>query len=226
MTTETEATLTASHTQPAAVVISTDGPRQASQSDGKQAGAPALKSAGHVIVDSLVAHGVERTYVVPGESFLDVLDGLHGSDIETIVCRHEGGAAYMAEADGKMNQRPGRGHGDPGARGGQRPRWAAHRMAGLHPYAAVRGPDPVRAPGPRGVPGVRHQGVVRYRRQARHGAGPRRAGVRDCGRGDVRGHERTAGSGGGGPAGGHHPAADRSGPAPGHPGGGGRHEQH
>ena len=66
-----------------------------------------LKSAGHVIVDSLVAHGVERTYVVPGESFLDVLDGLHGSSIDTIVCRHEGGAAYMAEADGKMNQRPG-----------------------------------------------------------------------------------------------------------------------
>jgi acetolactate synthase-1/2/3 large subunit len=60
-----------------------------------------------VIVDSLVAHGVERTYVVPGESFLDVLDGLHGSDIDTVVCRHEGGAAYMAEADGKMNQRPG-----------------------------------------------------------------------------------------------------------------------
>ena len=68
---------------------------------------PRLKSAGHVIVDSLAAHGVERTYVVPGESFLDVLDGLHDSDIETIVCRHEGGAAYMAEADGKMQQRPG-----------------------------------------------------------------------------------------------------------------------
>ncbi len=45
--------------------------------------------------------------MVPGESFLDVLDGLHKSDIETIVCRHEGGAAYMAEADGKMHQRPG-----------------------------------------------------------------------------------------------------------------------
>ena len=68
---------------------------------------PATKSAGHVIVDSLVAHGVERTFVVPGESFLDVLDGLHNSPIETIVCRHEGGAAYMAEADGKMNQIPG-----------------------------------------------------------------------------------------------------------------------
>jgi acetolactate synthase-1/2/3 large subunit len=60
-----------------------------------------------VIVDSLVAHGVTRSYVVPGESFLDVLDGLHDSPIETIVCRHEGGAAYMAEADGKMNQLPG-----------------------------------------------------------------------------------------------------------------------
>lgn len=68
---------------------------------------PARKSAGHVIVDSLVAHGVTRSYVVPGESFLDVLDGLHGSPIETVVCRHEGGAAYMAEADGKMNQVPG-----------------------------------------------------------------------------------------------------------------------
>ena len=68
---------------------------------------PALKSAGHVIVDTLVAHGVERTYVIPGESYLDVLDGLHHSPIETVVCRHEGGAVYMAEADGKMHQRPG-----------------------------------------------------------------------------------------------------------------------
>ena len=67
-----------------------------------------MKSAGHVIVESLAAHGVKRTYVVPGESFLDVLDGLHNnSEMETIVCRHEGGAAYMAEADGKMNQLPG-----------------------------------------------------------------------------------------------------------------------
>ncbi|WP_225873679.1 thiamine pyrophosphate-dependent enzyme [Zafaria cholistanensis] len=74
---------------------------------GAQVVGPATKSAGHVIVDALAAHGVERTYVVPGESFLDVLDGLHSADIETIVCRHEGGAAYMAEADGKMNQRPG-----------------------------------------------------------------------------------------------------------------------
>lgn len=67
----------------------------------------AKKSAGHVIVDTLVAHGVQRVYSVPGESFLDVLDGLHTSPIQNVVCRHEGGAAYMAEADGKMNSVPG-----------------------------------------------------------------------------------------------------------------------
>ena len=77
------------------------------ESVGRRQGAQTHKSAGHVIVDSLVAHGIKRAHVVPGESFLDVLDGLHGSPIETIVCRHEGGATYMAEADGKMNQMPG-----------------------------------------------------------------------------------------------------------------------
>ncbi len=67
----------------------------------------ATKSAGHVIVDSLKAHGVNRTWIVPGESFLDVLDGLYDSGIETMVCRHEGGAAYAAEADGKLSDIPG-----------------------------------------------------------------------------------------------------------------------
>jgi acetolactate synthase-1/2/3 large subunit len=64
-------------------------------------------SAGHTIVRSLVAHGVQRVYCVPGESYLDVLDGLHDSPIATVVCRHEGGAAYMAEAEGKMSAVPG-----------------------------------------------------------------------------------------------------------------------
>lgn len=40
-------------------------------------------------------------------SFLDGLDCLHGSPIDTVVCRHEGSASYTAEADGKMNQIPG-----------------------------------------------------------------------------------------------------------------------
>ena len=64
-------------------------------------------SAGHMIVKSLEAHGVDRVFVVPGESYLDVLDGLYDSEIETVVCRHEGGAAYMAEAVGKMSDIPG-----------------------------------------------------------------------------------------------------------------------
>lgn len=64
-------------------------------------------SAGHMIVKSLEAHGVERVFVVPGESFLDTLDGLHDSSIRTVVTRHEGGAAYMAEAMGKLTDTPG-----------------------------------------------------------------------------------------------------------------------
>jgi acetolactate synthase I/II/III large subunit len=63
--------------------------------------------AGQAIVDSLALHGVKRVFAVPGESYLAVLDGLHGTDIETIVCRQEGGAAYMAEAHGKFTGEPG-----------------------------------------------------------------------------------------------------------------------
>ncbi len=63
--------------------------------------------AGQAIVDSLALHGVNRVFAVPGESYLAVLDGLHGADIETIVCRQEGGAAYMAEAHGKFTGEPG-----------------------------------------------------------------------------------------------------------------------
>jgi acetolactate synthase-1/2/3 large subunit len=63
--------------------------------------------AGQAIVDSLVLHGVSRVFAVPGESYLAVLDGLHGADIQTVVCRQEGGAAYMAEAHGKFTGEPG-----------------------------------------------------------------------------------------------------------------------
>lgn len=108
------------------------------------AAAPATRSAGHVIVDSLVAHGVKRVYVVPGESYLDVLDGLHGSPIETVVCRQEGGASYMAEADGKMNQLPGvamvtRGPGAANAHAGLHTAWQDSTpmilFVGLIPFA-------------------------------------------------------------------------------------------
>ncbi len=66
-----------------------------------------MRPGGKVLIDQLEAEGVERVFLVPGESFLAVLDALHGSRIETIVCRHEGGAAMMAEATGKLTGRPG-----------------------------------------------------------------------------------------------------------------------
>lgn len=65
------------------------------------------QSAGHLIVAQLEAHGVRRVYAVPGESYLDVLDGLRDSTIETVVCRHEGGAGFMALAEGRLTGTPG-----------------------------------------------------------------------------------------------------------------------
>lgn len=62
---------------------------------------------GAIIVKSLEAQGVERVFCVPGESYLPVLDALQDSTIDTVLARHEGGAAMMAEADGKMTGRPG-----------------------------------------------------------------------------------------------------------------------
>ena len=65
------------------------------------------RTGGRVLVDQLLAQGVERVTCVPGESYLAVLDALHDAQIDVIVCRHEGGAAYMADAYGKLTGRPG-----------------------------------------------------------------------------------------------------------------------
>lgn len=67
----------------------------------------AQQSAGHLIVRQLEVHGVERVYTVPGESFLDVLDGLHDSTIQTVVCRQEGGSGFMALAESRLTGTPG-----------------------------------------------------------------------------------------------------------------------
>ena len=63
---------------------------------------------GRLLVDCLVEQGCDRIFTVPGESFLAVLDALHDTpEIETVVCRQEGGAAFMACADGNLTGRPG-----------------------------------------------------------------------------------------------------------------------
>ncbi len=63
---------------------------------------------GRLLVDCLIEQGCDRIFTVPGESFLAVLDALHDSpEVQTVVCRQEGGAAFMACADGTMTGRPG-----------------------------------------------------------------------------------------------------------------------
>ena len=65
--------------------------------------------AGHALVECLIEQGVDTAFGVPGESFLAVLDGFHEhrDRIRFIACRQEGGAAFMAEAQGKLTGRPG-----------------------------------------------------------------------------------------------------------------------
>ncbi len=65
------------------------------------------KHGGRILADRLALHGVDRVFSVPGESFLAALDGLYDHEIQNVVCRQEGGAAMMAEADAKLTGRPG-----------------------------------------------------------------------------------------------------------------------
>ncbi len=65
------------------------------------------RTGGRLLVEALAANGVERVFCVPGESYLAALDALYDSGIPVTVARHEGGAAMMAEAFGKLSGRPG-----------------------------------------------------------------------------------------------------------------------
>lgn len=62
---------------------------------------------GKLLVDCLLANGVDRAYGVPGESYLAVLDALHDAPIALTISRQEGGAAMMADADARLTGRPG-----------------------------------------------------------------------------------------------------------------------
>jgi acetolactate synthase-1/2/3 large subunit len=64
---------------------------------------------GHILADALVANGATHVFAVPGESYLDLLDGLYNqrNRIELVTCRFEAGAVHMAEAQGKLTGRPG-----------------------------------------------------------------------------------------------------------------------
>lgn len=83
-----------------------------------------LRSGAEVLIDALKINSVERIFCIPGESYLAALDALFDrSEISLVVCRNEGGAAYMSEAEGKLTGRPGvcfvtRGPGATNASGG------------------------------------------------------------------------------------------------------------
>jgi acetolactate synthase-1/2/3 large subunit len=77
-------------------------------SDSTVPSAVGPRRGGAILVDALVGQGVTTTYCVPGESYLAVLDALYDAHrIRNIVCRHEGAAANMAEAYGKLTGKPG-----------------------------------------------------------------------------------------------------------------------
>lgn len=65
------------------------------------------RSGGRILVDQLELNGVVLISCVPGESYLPVLDALHDSPVRLVSCRHEGAAANMAEAWGKLTGGPG-----------------------------------------------------------------------------------------------------------------------
>src|SRR5262245_33339411 len=65
------------------------------------------RTGGQILADQLRIHGADTAFAVPGESYLALLDALHGAPIRLVTCRMEAGAANMAEAYGKLTGRPG-----------------------------------------------------------------------------------------------------------------------
>ena len=67
------------------------------------------RTGGKLLADALVAQGVTHAFCVPGESYLDLLDGLYAvrNQLQLVTCRFEAGAIHMAEAYGKLTGKPG-----------------------------------------------------------------------------------------------------------------------
>ena len=79
------------------------------RNEGKMSQQEKPRSGGQILIDALRVHGVDTVFCVPGESYLAALDALYdaGNEIRLVTCRHESGAAFMAEAYGKLTGRPG-----------------------------------------------------------------------------------------------------------------------
>jgi len=67
-----------------------------------------LNTSAHAFISVLAAHGVDRIFQVPGESYIGLLDAVADfPQIDLVTCRHEAGAGFMACADGRLTRRPG-----------------------------------------------------------------------------------------------------------------------
>ncbi|TIU59839.1 MAG: thiamine pyrophosphate-binding protein, partial [Mesorhizobium sp.] len=68
-----------------------------------------VRNGGHLLVECLIALGASKSFGGPGESYLAVLDALHDTHgkLDYVLCRNEGGAAFMASAYGKLTGSPG-----------------------------------------------------------------------------------------------------------------------
>jgi acetolactate synthase-1/2/3 large subunit len=75
----------------------------------KQSTRPLMQTGAQILIDSLITHGAQLAFGVPGESYLAVLDAIHEREEEFkfIICRQEGGVTNMADAYGKLTGQPG-----------------------------------------------------------------------------------------------------------------------
>ena len=85
----------------------------------------AKRSVAQLIAEALARSGVQWAFTVPGESFLGLLEALPAAGISVVATRHEGGAAFMAEAVGQLT-------GKPAAVLGTRAVGAANMSIGIH----------------------------------------------------------------------------------------------
>ena len=109
--TEADAT-TSEPVEPATTTAAVAEPTTSEPADAPDAAAPepqpptGPRTVGRFIADALRSAGVRYAFTVPGESFLGLLDAFEGAGIRVIATRHEGAAAFMADAHGQLTGRP------------------------------------------------------------------------------------------------------------------------
>jgi acetolactate synthase I/II/III large subunit len=84
----------------------TDAETRGTEPEAPVAAAEGPRTVGRLIADALRGAGVRYAFTVPGESFLGLLDALGAAGIRVVATRHEGAAAFMAEAHGQLTGRP------------------------------------------------------------------------------------------------------------------------